>query len=110
MSINDMSIVARNRHSDALAITAGASNLSGVSRALVRAINQCHQESLGTQGVCDDPAIRLIVHQMAFLCKTHELDSTLSTYGDLLAICERLSKPLEISHEQKSQTEAQRLS
>jgi hypothetical protein len=93
MSLEDMGQSSLNRHSDALAIQAGACNLSGVARSLVRAINQCqHQENMGTQQVRDDAAIRLIVHQMAFLCNVGEIDNISNDlYGKLTEECKQKS-------------------
>ena len=83
--MNDMNQPAVNRFSDALAIQAGASNPSGVARALVRAINQCHQENVRAR---EDAAVRLIVHQLAFLCGVYEIDHTSDVYGELTRECE----------------------
>jgi hypothetical protein len=88
MNLDDMNQAAINRHNDAIGIQAGACNLSGVARALVRAINQCRTENKGTQEVRDDAAIRMIVHQMAFLCNVYEIDNTSDVYGKLTKECE----------------------
>jgi hypothetical protein len=87
-TLEDMNYAATNRHNDAIGIQGGACNLSGVARALVRAINQCRNENKGTQEVRDDAAIRLIVHQMAFLCNVAEIDNTSDVYGTLTKECE----------------------
>jgi hypothetical protein len=94
MSLDNMNQDAINRHSDALFIQEGACNLSGVARSLVRAINQCqHQENMGTQKVRDDAAIRMIVHQMAFLCNVGEIDSASNdVYGRLQKECQEKSE------------------
>lgn len=83
--MTDMDQVAVNRFSDALAIQAGASNPSGVARALVRAINQCNKENVGAR---EDAAVRLIVHQLAYLCGIYEIDHTSDVYGVLTRECE----------------------
>lgn len=62
--------VAPNRFADALLIQQGASNPSGVTRTLVRAINACHRESILPR---EDPAVQLIVHQLAHICGTCRL-------------------------------------
>jgi hypothetical protein len=46
-------------------IQAGAGNPSGVARTLARAVNACHQETVRAR---EDPAVRLIVPQLAVLC------------------------------------------
>jgi hypothetical protein len=96
MSLDNMNQDAINRHSDALFIQEGACNLSGVARSLVRAINQCqHQENMGTQQIRDDAAIRLIVHQMSFLCNVGEIDAISNdVYGKLLEECKQKSEAI----------------
>ncbi|MFM0007375.1 hypothetical protein PQR57_41295 [Paraburkholderia dipogonis] len=51
---------------------------------MVRAINACHQENVRAR---EDPAVRLIVHQLAFLCGVFEVDNTLDVYGKLNDEC-----------------------
>jgi hypothetical protein len=92
MNLDNMNQAALNRHGDALNIQEGACNLSGVARALVRAINQCHGEKLDTQRVRDDAAIRFIVHQMAFLCNVGEIDRRPEVYDRLRTACEERDK------------------
>jgi hypothetical protein len=105
MSLDDMNQAALNRHNDAISIQGGACNLSGVARALVRAINQCRDESnSGTMEIREDAAIRLIVHQMAFLCNVHEIDNTSDVYGRLTDECTR--KAAERNAELKAAREA----
>ncbi|WP_233874949.1 hypothetical protein [Paraburkholderia adhaesiva] len=88
MNLQNMNQAALNRHADALNVQeGGACNLSGVARSLVRAINQCHGENLGTDGIRNDPAIRLIVHQMGHLCNIGEIDRDLSVYDSLEKAC-----------------------
>jgi hypothetical protein len=50
----------------------------------VRAINACHQENVRAR---EDPAVRLIVHELAFLCGVIEVDNTLDVYGKLNDEC-----------------------
>lgn len=54
-----------NRFRDALTIQMGACNPSGIARALVRACDEAR--STGATPT-NDPAIKLILHQMAFIC------------------------------------------
>ncbi|SOF01896.1 hypothetical protein SAMN05446635_10018 [Burkholderia sp. OK233] len=65
-------------------IQAGAGNPSGVTRTLARAINACHQETVRAR---EDPAVRLIVHQLAVLCGSLAIDNTLDVYGKLNDQC-----------------------
>jgi len=58
------------RHKDALAIQEGACNPSGIANAIVRAQREILDEpgSRGTDSVTSDPAVRLMVHQLAYIC------------------------------------------
>lgn len=58
------------RHSDALAIQGGACNPSGIALSIVEACKEVRAEPnhTGTTGLTGDPAIRLMVHQLAFIC------------------------------------------
>lgn len=56
------------RHSDALAIAIGAVNPHGITLALTSALAECRAENLDTRATTHDPAIQLIVHQLAFIC------------------------------------------
>lgn len=79
------------RHRDAIAIQAGACNIRGIARSLVAAAdaaaeaNQKDWQSNPTQE--EDPAVRLIVHQLAFLCKVDEINHELETYDELIEEC-----------------------
>jgi hypothetical protein len=55
-----------------------------VARTLVRAINACYQEDVRAR---EGPAVRLTVHQLAFLCGVFEVDNTLNVYGKLSTEC-----------------------
>jgi hypothetical protein len=77
--------VAVNRFEDALAIQEGACNPSGIARTLLRAINACHRENVSTS---EDPAVRLIVRQLAHICGVHEINHTPDTYGRLCDECQ----------------------
>jgi hypothetical protein len=84
-SLDNMNQVAINRFDDAIGIQAGACNMSGVTRSLVRCINQCRAENVDVRS---DAAIRMIVHQMAFLCGVGEIDNSFEVYGELTKIIE----------------------
>ena len=57
------------RHSDAIAISDGACNPSGIANSIVDACREMRDEPnhKGTDEIRSDPAIRLMVHQLAFL-------------------------------------------
>lgn len=81
------------RHNDALAIACGAVNPSGIAHALIEACDEARAEPgyTGNQGLCDDPAIRLIVHQLTFLTNGHSL-TDLSVYRKVSDACATLAK------------------
>lgn len=54
----------KNRFEDALAIQMGASNVSGITRTLVKAIDSAREDQVQAE---NDVACRLIAHQLAFL-------------------------------------------
>lgn len=76
-----------SRFDDALVIQSGASNPAGVARALVKAIDECHAENMDTASVRNDPAVRLITHQLAYLMGISQLDSELLAYGKAMESC-----------------------
>lgn len=76
------------RHADALAVQAGACNPHAVARSLVSALDECRAANMDTPTTCADPAVRLIAHQLAFLLRVAEFDSTLSAYSAATAACE----------------------
>ena len=53
------------RFADALAISAGTCNPSEIARTLVAALNEIQA---GTEDKCSDPAVQLIVSQLAYIC------------------------------------------
>ena len=83
MSISDSLPKGFDRHRDALAIVeTGACNPSGITHTLSQACRQIIAEG-GSQ--CADPAVRLIVHQLAFLVNANHIDP--AEYGRLLDAC-----------------------
>jgi hypothetical protein len=74
------------RHKDALAAQGGACNMKPLAVALVNAIDEVRAE--GGMDI-DDPAVRLIVHQLYHLVHGYAIDNRLNVYGDLEAECER---------------------
>lgn len=83
MSISDSLPKGFDRHRDALAIVeGGACNPSGIAHTLSHALRQTVAEG-GSQ--CADPAVRLIVHQFAFLVNADVIDA--AEYARLLDAC-----------------------
>lgn len=81
-----------NRFDDALYIVQGACNPSGIALALHKACVEAMREGLGTKQVCEDAAVRLIAHQLAYLLKISEVDDSLTLYGELTDICKLKGK------------------
>lgn len=77
-----------NRFSNAMAIQQGACNLSGITHALMDAIKDCRAENLDVR---NDVAIRLIIHQMAYLVNIDEFDHSLFAYDKALTECQERS-------------------
>lgn len=78
-----------NRFQDALDIQAGACNISGIARALVAAADECRNSTPFVQP-SEDPAVRLIVHQLAFLTGFSEIEGLYGQdpcYGRLRQEC-----------------------
>ena len=73
------------RFSDAYMIQQGACNPAGVARSLVAACDECIAEGVSQR---DDPAVRMIVHQLAYLMDTRSIDTELTLYQKLLHTCE----------------------
>lgn len=73
------------RFKQALAIDEGASNMIPIARVLHESAQECLIESIAPQR---DPAIRLIVHQMAHLC---DVGSTMSLtdYNHVVEACKK---------------------
>ena len=64
------------RHSDALFIQEGACNPSGIALAIVAACKEMRAEPdhKGTDEITSDSAVRLMVHQLGFICGVWYLD------------------------------------
>ena len=54
------------RHRDAIAVQGGACNPLTISKAIHNACLECGP--VGTDLITSDPAVRLMVHQLAFIC------------------------------------------
>lgn len=86
---------AESRFQDALFIQ-GACNPAGVASALARAIEQFMKTPAygGTASICQDPALRLMAHQLAYLF--HLIPSTPDyplIYDQCAAIAAALGEP-----------------
>lgn len=73
------------RHVDALYIQLGASNPSGVLRALADAVAETVTEGVNSAG---DPAVRLILHQLVYIMPANELAAD---WGESIYECCRLA-------------------
>jgi hypothetical protein len=64
------------RHRDAIAIQAGACNPSGIAHSIVEACAEIRAlpDHTGTKQITGDPAVRLMVHQLAYICNVAGLD------------------------------------
>jgi len=79
--------MSRNRYHNALLIREGACNPSGITHALLSAIQELHAENADTPTICNDPAVRLIAHQLAWILRLSEFDRDLDAYGRALDAC-----------------------
>ena len=79
------------RHRDALSIQMGACNPSGIAISIVDACREIRAEPghTGTAQITNDPAIRLMVHQLAYICKANDDQMAGSVYAGLVTQCER---------------------
>ncbi len=64
----------------------GACNPCGIASTLVAACRECLAEGVSQ---CEDPAVQLIVHQLAFLCGTLNVDRH---YNELMDQCEQRAR------------------
>lgn len=84
-----------NRFKDAVAIQAGACNPIAVAGSLVKAIAQCRALGFGTDQINGDAAVRMIVHQLAFLAGVGEYQMNMDLYHTLTVECEqRAANPM----------------
>jgi hypothetical protein len=62
-------MIMAKRHRDAITINEGACNPSGIAHSIVQACQEVRDEPgySGTDQMRADPALRLMVHQLAFL-------------------------------------------
>jgi hypothetical protein len=81
------------RHADTLAISVGACNPSGIAYSIIDACQEIRGEpdykSRGTIAITSDPAVRLMVYQLAFVCGADSRMDALGVYDELLKACQR---------------------
>jgi len=80
------------RHSDAIAIQDGACNPSGIAHSIIAAIAELRADpgTASTAAICGDSAVRLMVHQLAFICGvTNGIEDMAKgkPYSDCVAEC-----------------------
>jgi len=80
----------RNRFDNAVFIQQGACNPSGIAHSIIEACREVRDENGDVQ---KDPAIRLMVHQLAFITKVGEIDhgSDVLLYSRMIEECEEKS-------------------
>jgi hypothetical protein len=76
--------MARNRFDNAIAITEGACNPSGIALSLAAACKECLDQGVSQR---TDPAVRLIAYQLAYILNVREFDDSLSAFGEALNAC-----------------------
>jgi hypothetical protein len=84
-----------NRHRDALAIQLGACNPSGIAHSILDACREMREQGVGTAQMCADPALRLMVHQLAFVCGVTSGAEELAkapTWAEAMAACRGLAR------------------
>jgi len=79
-----------NRHREALEIQEGACNVRAIARALVKAADEAGNE--GGPNPREDAAVRLIAHQIAFLCNVREIDDGFLVYSKLEDECRKANE------------------
>jgi hypothetical protein len=55
-------------------IAQGACNPTAIALSIHEAGKECIREGMGTAQICADPAIRLMLHQLDYICKMYELE------------------------------------
>ena len=75
----------RNRFQNALDIQGGACNPSGIALSIV---DGCREARAAGKDACKDAAVRLMVHQLAFICGIAEIEEGFECYHNLTKECE----------------------
>ena len=78
------------RHSDAIFIQGGACNPTAITNSILAACHEIRDNGDGsTADITTDPAVRLMVHQLAFICNVPGLDNSPIEYSKALDDCEQ---------------------
>jgi len=80
-----------NRYRDAVMIQQGACNPSGIAHAIIEACREARDQGLD---VCKDVAVRLMIHQLAWVCRVGEMDNV-AVYRGLMDEC-KLKAGIEV--------------
>jgi hypothetical protein len=84
------------RHRDAIAIQQGACNPSGIAHSIVDACAEIRGEPnhAGTAQITSDPAVQLMVHQLAYICgvTSGAEDLRKGSYSEAMRACEAAQK------------------
>jgi hypothetical protein len=88
------------RFSDALAIQEGACNPIAIANSIVAAIKEIREAPghTGTAQITGDPAVRLMVHQLAFICNVSSLENAEAgpdDYTMTVGACRERAKPTQ---------------
>lgn len=77
----------KNRFKDALLASEGACNPSAIALGIVSACREIRENGGDTSAIINDPAVKLMVHQLSFICRVPEFDADLDAYGRALDSC-----------------------
>lgn len=79
------------RHRNAIAAQGGACNPRPIIRSLKDGLDELLLENpkAGTQEILEDPALRMIAHQLGHLLNLREIDSSCGVYDRLITECEK---------------------
>lgn len=76
------------RHADSLGIQQGAVNPNGIAHAIIDACQEVREEG---GDAAKDAAVRLMAHQLAFICGVGEIEGSYAIYDQLMDECARPS-------------------
>ena len=68
-------------------VSAGACNPSAIALGIVSACREIREEGGDTPAIINDPAIKLMVHQLSFVCRISEFDADPLAYGRAVDSC-----------------------
>lgn len=73
-----------DRNRDAAMIQQGACNPVAILGTMHKHALAMSRNGLGTTAIRNDPAMRLMCHQLAFLLNVGQIDDSLTEYGELM--------------------------